>query len=424
MSLLSLLGFKKAIDQVRGAPAVPRLVEWIDATRVRDDPKPDLIDGKPFVPGDCYFELRLAGLHLKDSRRLTQQLLPLCVCLAEFSQSGTRQTVPFSLGPDTIRQRLQPVFKDQKEADQPRPGWVELRDIEIVRPTPMSLDNLDAFVGLYAVPGDDIARTLLNVMGTIGQAFGGAISPALAVAEKVYDGFTTLLGVKGVTPEVEAMHGDLLKNSGYLLISNAPENSPFKGKLFVSGGRLRDGDKDDSALVTGFDYCLLAVQRRETLLDVSNTAPDLFGGYWTNVINAFNESDAAAATAFKRLQRTIYGSANLIARDRDALIAGYLVEYQKATRVLGTPPKDGTPPEEGLRSRGAVVDASNLAAFDSIVPLFNLLAEMPTSIDISPHDRKQLTSGESAWRLAASLREQFDSEPSGSVADVVIRAIH
>jgi hypothetical protein len=418
MALLSLLGFKKAVEQARGAPAVPRLVEWIDAARVRNDPKPDLIYGKPFVPGDCYFELRLAGLHMKDSRRLTQQLLPLCVCLAEFRQSGTRQTVPFSLGPDTIRQRLQPVFKDKKEADQPHPGWVELRDIEIVRPTPMSLDNLDAFVGVYAVPGDDIARTLLNVMGTIGQAFGGAISPALAVAEKVYDGFTTLLGVNGVTPEVEAMHGDLLKNSGYLLISNAPENSPFKGKLFVSGGRLRENDKVDSAMVTGFDYCLLAVQRRDTLIDNSNTAPDLFGGYWTSVINAFNESDEAAATAFKRLQRTIYGSADLIARDRDALIAGYLVEYQKATRVLGKSTEDG------LRSRGAVVNEGNLAAFDSIASLFNLLAEMPTSTDISPHDREQLTSGEGAWRLAASLREQFDNEPPGSVADVVIRAIH
>jgi hypothetical protein len=416
MAILSLLGFEKRLEQVRGAPSVPRLVEWIDAARVRNDPKPDLIDGKPFIPGDCYFELRLAGLHLKDSRRLAQQLLPLCVCLAEFRQSGTHRTVPFSLGPDTIRQRLQPLFKDQKEADQPHPGWVELRDIEIVRPTPMSLDNLDAFVGLYAVPGDDIARTLLNVMGTIGQAFIGAMSPALAVAETVYDGFTTLLGVKGVTPEVEAMQGDMLKNSGYLLISNAPENSPFKGKLFVSGGRLREGDKEDSALVTGFDYCLLAVQRRDTLIDVSNTAPDLFGGYWTNVVNAFNESDDAAAAAFKRLQRTIYGSTDLIARDRDALIAGYLVEYQKATQILGKPTEDG------LTSRGAVPE-SLLVALESINPLFTLLSEKPMKA-MSDHDRKQLTSGASAWRQAASFRAQFDNEPAGSVADTVIRAIH
>ena len=116
----------------------------------------------------------------------------------------------------------------------------------------MSLANLGAFIGLYSVPGDDVARTLLNVMGTISQAFGGALSPALGIAEKVYDGFTTLLGVKDVTPEVEALHGDMLSKSGYLLVSNAPENSPLKGKLFVSGGRLREGEQPDSALVTGF----------------------------------------------------------------------------------------------------------------------------------------------------------------------------
>ncbi|PSO18017.1 hypothetical protein C7G42_16610 [Bradyrhizobium sp. MOS003] len=279
----------------------------------------------------------------------------------------------------------------------------------------MSLDNLDAFIGLYAVPGDDIARTLLNVMGTIGQAFGGAISPALAVAEKVYDGFTTLLGVKGVTPEVEAMHGDLLKESGYLLISNAPENSPFKGKLFVSGGRLREGDKADSALVTGFDYCLLAVQRRDTLIDASNTAPDLFGGLWASVIKAFEESDAAAAAAFKRLQRTIYGSGDLIARDRDALVAGYLVEYRKAIAVLGTAKDDGIV----LRGPGR---NELLAAVEPISSFFQLLAEDPAS-EISDTDRKQLTSGAGAWQQAASFRSQFEQQPAGSVADLVIRAM-
>ncbi|WP_147250259.1 hypothetical protein [Bradyrhizobium sp. MOS003] len=415
MKILSLLGFQKKIEEIRGEQTVPRLVEWIDAKRIVNDPKQDLIDGKPFVPGDCYFELRLAGLHLKDSRRLAQQLLPLCVCLAEFRQSGSQQTVPFSLGPDTIRQRLQQLPKGADGADQPHSRWVELRDIEIVRPTPMSLDNLDAFIGLYAVPGDDIARTLLNVMGTIGQAFGGAISPALAVAEKVYDGFTTLLGVKGVTPEVEAMHGDLLKESGYLLISNAPENSPFKGKLFVSGGRLREGDKADSALVTGFDYCLLAVQRRDTLIDASNTAPDLFGGLWASVIKAFEESDAAAAAAFKRLQRTIYGSGDLIARDRDALVAGYLVEYRKAIAVLGTAKDDGIV----LRGPGR---NELLAAVEPISSFFQLLAEDPAS-EISDTDRKQLTSGAGAWQQAASFRSQFEQQPAGSVADLVIRAM-
>jgi hypothetical protein len=415
MTILSLFGFKEKIEGLRGAATVPRLVEYIDASRIRHDPQPDLVDGKPFIPGECYFGLRLGGLHLKDSRRLAQQLLPLCICLAEFHQLGKRQTVPFSLGPDTIRQRLQAAPSTERDSAQPRPGWVELRDIEIVRPTPMTLANLETFIGLYAVPGDDIARTLLNVMGTISQAFGGAISPALGIAEKVYDGFTTLLGVKGVTPEVEALHGDLLKNSGYLLISNAPEDSPFKGKLFVSDGRLRQGTEPDSALVTGFDYCLLSVQRRETVIDINSTAPDLFGTYWAQVVDAFDGPEGAAKTAFKRLQRIIYGSADLIARDRDALLAGYLVEYEKAAQVFGKPA------EAGLKGRGPGVQNIK-SAVTRITPLYKALSAKQKP-EMSAEERGIWASGAGALKRAGELRFELANQPPGSVADTIIRAL-
>jgi hypothetical protein len=417
MSIASLLGFKSAMEKARGAETVPRLVDPIDAARIRHDPQPDLVDGKPFVPGECYFGLRLAGLHLKDSRRFAQQVLPLCVCLAEFRVAGKPQTVPFSLGPDTIRQRLREVESPPAPKDEARlrPGWVELRDIEIVRPTPMSLANLQTFIGLYAVPGDDVARTLLNVMGTISQAFGGALSPALGVAEKVYDGFTTLLGVKGVTPEVEALRGQMLATSGYLLVSNAPENSPLKGKLFVTGGRLREGEEPDSALVTGFDYCLLGIQRRETVIDVNSTAPDLFGTHWSQVIEAFETSDGAAATTFKKLQRTIYGSPDLIARDRDALLAGYLVEYNKAAQVFGKPA------EGQLRGRG-VGTATIESAFSSISPLYEALTtDQPA--EIGGKERETLRSGSSAWARAAELRLALGTQPAGSVADAIMSAL-
>jgi len=412
-SILNLLGFKKAVELVRGAKSVPRLIEWIDTSRIKDDPQPELVDGKEFKPGDCYFELRLAGLHLKDSRRFTEQVLPLCICLAEFKQGGKLQAIPFSLGPDTIRQKLQ----TSKPADgsgngqQPVSGWVELRDIEIVRPTPVSQSNVEAFIGLYSVPGDDIARTLLNVMGTISQACGVALSPAISVAEKVYDGFTTLLGVKGVTPEVEALHGSLLKRSGYLLVSNAAENSELKGKCLVSGGRLRDSN---SSLVTDFDYCLLGVQRRETVIEITSTAPDMFGTYWSEVIDAFGESAEAADKAFKRLRRIIYGSTELIARDRDALLAGYLVEYKKAAEVLAP----ATAPV--LVSRGAVMDRL-LGATTRFEPLYTALTEEPQPAEAE--QRSASASNTSAWARAARFRPEFAGQPVGLVADTIMQAL-
>ncbi|WP_157450310.1 hypothetical protein [Bradyrhizobium sp. ARR65] len=415
MQILTMLGFKKAIDKIRTAPTLPRLVERIDAAQIRHDPQPDLVDGKPFVPGECYFGLRLAGLHLKDARRFAQQVLPLCICLAEFQQSGKRQAVPFSLGPDTIRQRLQPAFSGVGGDTEPHPGWVELRDIEIVHPTPMSLANLEAFIGLYAVPGDDIARTLLNVMGSISQAFAGGLSPAFGIAEKVYDGFTALLGVKGVTPEVEALHGNLLTKSGYLLVSNAPDDSPLKGKMFVSGGRLRQGEAPESPVVTGFDYCLIAVQRRETVIDISSNAPDLFGTLWTRVVEAFEGSTDAAHDAFKRLQRVIYGSPDLIARDRDALLAGYLVEYQKAVQILG----QLAPPQP--KGRGAA--GENITKAVSRIPkLYAALMEKPKGA-ATDEIRKRWASGSGAWMRAGQLRYELNDTPAGFVGDTIIRAL-
>ncbi len=416
MSIATLLGFKQSLDTIRSAPSQPRLIEWIESPRIKEDPQPELVDGAVFEPGKCYFALRLAGLHLKDARRYAQQVLPLCVCLAEFRRGGNRETVPFSLGPDTIRQRLQNAQPDKKSEDQLQSGWVELRDIEIIRPTPVSQANVEAFIGVYAVPGDDIAKTLLNAMGTISQAFGGTLSPALAIAEKVYDGFTSLLGVKGVTPEVEALHGNLLRKSGYLLVSNAPEDSPKKGKLFVSGGRLREGADTTSPLVRDFDYCLVSVQRLETLVDPNSIAPDLFATQWQEVIDAFDGESGTATAAFKKLQRAVYGSTQLIPRDRDALLAGYLVEYDKAVRVLGK--------EEAASAgtaRGAVPEGV-LGAISEFTEIYDAITADGKTV-VSKQQEAELRSGSSAWKRASELRAALANQPVGLVSDRIFQAV-
>src|SRR4051812_22187297 len=100
MSILDLMGFKKAVEVARaaqGAKTVPRLVEWIDRDRVKNDRDQALVNGDPFEAGQCYFSLRLSGLHLRNARRFTTDILPLCICLAEFNVGGRTQTVPFAL---------------------------------------------------------------------------------------------------------------------------------------------------------------------------------------------------------------------------------------------------------------------------------------------------------------------------------------
>jgi hypothetical protein len=232
----------------------------------------------------------------------------------------------------------------------------------------------------------------------------------------VYSGFNELLGIKGVTPQVEALHGNMLKTSGYLLVSNAAENSPYKGKLFVSGARLRTGEGTDSPLVTEFDYCLLAVQRRETVIEAGGTAPDLLGAQWDDVMEAFKGSDGAALDAFRKLQRTIYGS-ELIARDRDALLAGYLLEFDKAARVFGKPKET-----EGLM-RGASADDDPLSAVSKIPQIYGPLST-PGTFKLNGRETDELRSGATAWARAAVLRIELAkaNRPAGSVANTIMRA--
>lgn len=416
MPLWDIFNFSEAVKTARGAQSVPKLVEWIDASRIRHDPDPQLVDGKEFKPGECYFTLRLSGLHLTDSRRFTQELMPLFLCLAEFRSRGKPRTLPFALGPNQIRDRLKEIQPNASDDEKPRPGWVELRDIEIVPLTPMSLASLEAFIGLYAMPTNDIAFTLLNVMGSVSSALGGTLAPALAVAEKVYSGFNELLGIKGVTPQVETLHGGLLKNSGYLLVSNAPENSKHKRNLFVVGARLREGEQLDSPLVTDFDYCLLAVQRRETVIDASGTAPDILGSQWDEVIEAFNGSHGAALDAFRKLQRTIY-AAELILRDRDAVLAGYLLEFDKAAKVFGKPKE-----AEGL-SRSGSRGSTALSAVSKIPEIYGPLARQEIPV-LSDEETKKLRSGASAWARAADLRASFvrGRKPPGSISNAIMRS--
>ena len=100
-----------------------------------------------------YFGVRLSGLHMVDARRFATQQLPLCVCLAEFVSMAVSAAPYLSLliGPDVIRQKLKEA--GVKDEDQPKPAWIELRDLTVVRPTPVNEANLSLYAGLFSVPG-------------------------------------------------------------------------------------------------------------------------------------------------------------------------------------------------------------------------------------------------------------------------------
>lgn len=330
--------FNAAAEKAAGAKVERRTAERLQ--NVEDDLFPDRVKGDPFEPGNSYFGVRLAGLHLVDARRFATEFLPLCVCLADFTYDGQPRGVPFSIGPDVLRQRLSQAGVDANAA-QAKPAWVELADLRVVKPTPVNADNLSLYAGLYSVPGDDFVKTLLNVVGDVGSAVGAgaAIGPGLKIAETVYSSFGTLLGTKGVGRQVEALNGTILTSSGYFLAANASRATADPATLRVVKGRLcwpKNGGKNGE-MVTDFDYCLLAIEHFKTVVEsASGMAPVLFPEQWKAVTAAIGDKkQQAAADAFDRLQGAILNSPDLIEADRVSLLGGYQARYDQYAGIIG-----------------------------------------------------------------------------------------
>jgi len=304
-----------------------------DKSGVSEDKFPSRVDGSAFIPGVSYFGIRLSGLHMVDARRFATQQLPLCVCLAEFEHAGLRRTIPFSIGPDVIRQKLRAA--GIKDEDQARPAWIELRDLTVVRPTPVNEANLSLYAGLFSVPGNDLVKTLLNVVGTVGSALGQPMAGAgVKVAETVYNSFGSLLALNEVNQVAAALIGNVLteSGSGYLLIADVDANTfdPRRGR--VVAGRLHwPLDVNGGKPVVEFDHALLALEQYDTIIQKeTGLAPALFETLWTGARNAPREQSAAALT---KLIDSIAGSPDVTENDRIALIGGYSVTFERLAKA-------------------------------------------------------------------------------------------
>jgi hypothetical protein len=315
-----------AMDTVKGAKLEHPLAQALPTAAAKDE---KAVDGSAFVPGANYFGVRLAGLHLVNARTFTTELLPLCVCLSEYNHGGEMRGVPFSIGPDVIRQRLKTAEVDTEA----KPAWVELRDLTVIPPTPVTSGNLSLYTGLFSVPGDDLTKSLLNMVGQLGQSIGAAtaLSAGQKIAETVYSGFGSLLGLNTVTQVVAALNGRILTNSRYYLVANVPAEKIQVNELSVQDGRLYRGQTP----VSDFDYCLFALECFPSVVDASQLAPQFFFQNWKAVIDALQEDPGSAPRSYRRLQGAILNSPDLVEADRDILMAAYLALYEKRAKTLG-----------------------------------------------------------------------------------------
>ncbi|WP_143048471.1 hypothetical protein [Burkholderia sp. WP9] len=393
--------------------------------RVMDDPFPDLVDGKKFQSGGCYFGVSLAGLHVVEGRKFGTERLPLFVSLAEFTQRGQERMIPFSVGPREIIDKLKKAGELGDAGTST--GWIELRNLRMVPPTPVGVGDLSLFVGLYSVPGSDIVRTLLDVVGDLSRSAGAivplaAVSPATDVAKAVYAGFGSLVGATSLQALAQAENGRALPGtgSGYLVVANTKAGTLSDESICVRGGKLCRGD----AMVVDFDYCLVAIERYASVLEeATGIAPDLFASEWQDVLKALDSGESGASKApMRKLLAAVRGTPALIDADRAAAMTAYLQRYTEEVTLAGKIQELTRGANDPLVS--AVTSAlgrkteKNEELHRNVSTALNLLDATPTT----PREFRE----KPPVMLAADARAALgalDDTANSALADVLLRAV-
>jgi hypothetical protein len=432
-----MTGFSDLFQWGKSAPVERKVADLIAGT-VESDPFEARVRGGSvpegrFETGTSYFGVRLSGLHMVDARHFATQVLPLCICLAEFDYGGERRTAPFSVGPKTIQQRL--ADAGIKETDKAKPAWIELKDLTVVKPTPVNDGNLSLYAGLFSVPGNDLVKNLLDVVGTVGAAVGATeLTPGLKVAETVYNSFGSLLGLRDVSQVVAALIGNALtdKGSGYLLIANTSPQGTDMQQMRVVNGRLcwPNAGPKKGAPVYEFDHALLALERFGTVIAKDGLAPLLFEKNWSSTREAIGGGNKeAASAAFDKLQGAIFASNNLIEDDRVALLGGYQKRYQQLAELRWPAARDAS---KGGGQRGGAGDSLHnrvlSAANSSDGELGNDLATIAEVLGRPAHESDARDADiqvvvDAATAVRAGLgRQSQPGEARGQLATALLRA--
>jgi len=324
----------------------------------------DLAVGRDFVPEASYFGVRLLAMRLAEGGRYFVDYLPLGVCVAEYTYGPERRRVPLILSSETVKQMLGDAGS--------QPGHVHFTNMPIVRRAPVKEDNVALFVGLFRMPYTDIARSVLQLAADVSAEVGGAaFSTGARVASKLYDRVADIFSLSTVQPRFAFLDGMVLSKSSYLLVSGPLPPNIAANDLLVEDNQLRlKGDPQGQAL-DGFDYCLLAIEQRDSLFTpvankpassmLSSLAGLPFHERWRAVSALLAQRKAAdAEQALLTLRAEVIASPDLTEEDRLIAIGGYDVAYaQYEQPLLG---KAGGPVTRGFRSGTPVTGLKAMAA--------------------------------------------------------------
>jgi len=320
------------------------------------------LNGEAFVPGQCYFSVRMVEMRLTDAGNYIAAFLPLCAFFLRYTEAGAQREIPYVVGYDAIQRAM------GAEAPQSGAGRVVFRDVYIARNVPYNSDGLEMFAALCRFSDSSLTRGILDFVATTVSMFGGAVGGAIVKAgEGLLKPLSKLFGTDGVNIRFGIFDGMALRRSGYRVLAGADSQDKLQGLQLVDGVLHRQNGSGGLEPVNDVDYLVLAFEQRATLgEDMFSAAAALpFHRKWTETTTALvNKNAAAARAAFQSLAVDIAGSPLLIERDRFALLAAYASEREKwkTSGALRSASDDGNIASAVADKQKAAADRSSPAA--------------------------------------------------------------
>lgn len=348
-----------AWDNLRDALGIdPKVRRYFDERFSDGDGGNPSLKGQTFDRGACYFSIRLMEMFLEQRERYLTEYLPLGICIAEFTRNGEKQRVPLVLSSEQIRAKLAGNGED--------PGFVQFKNMYVVRDVPFKADNLALFVGLFRVPYNDLAKEVLEFAANVTSELGGAaLAGGLKIADKIYDGVSGLLRVNNVQPRFGYMDGSALTRGEYLVVANGAPPGLTPGSLSIVGDRLQIGKGPTAQRAKGFDYCLVALEHAGSLFErdkssIAGLASLPFDHLWRDVLKQLAlQKPQEAAQALLGLRAAVVTSMDLIDEDRFTALVAYSNAYAKFQQQLMP---DSMPASPGTRAASSAPTVEALKA--------------------------------------------------------------
>lgn len=280
--------------------------------RLPDEHAIDETPGQAIEPDQAYLVVRMKEMYLARTRILWRKQYP--VLYGYFEHGGvTDRSVA---GPGQLR---------------------ELGDLNLERvinlnyrltgPTPYRGEDMVIAVGLYAVPGQDASKALIDAVTSLSALGGIAAAQVADIATVVRNGVDAILGLDSTRLQLgvhDTLPGGRPLQPGFYVGIAAEVGKVDVDQLWLRGGRLWVGEGPyDGRPYDAYDYMVLAVERLESRPDWPRLhAIAAFQQEFTAVMAGSEPPDRKQeklAQAWPRFQEALNGSPDLTAPDRLAI---------------------------------------------------------------------------------------------------------